>query len=91
MEGESNIIINALCDYALRFVRAVTGNPHRMITKLHKRCVSKSTATLIIETTESVTIKYCEVREDMSKHVNRLAALVKKLKTMGLYLATIWS
>lgn len=82
-EQACNIIVAALGDQALRVVVDVIDNPLGMLEKLDSRYDSKSTATRIAKFSELVSIKYTSVKDDMSKHVDRLAGLIAQLRRMG--------
>lgn len=82
-EQASNIIVSALGDHALRVVRSVIGLPHVMLQKLDARYDSKSTATRISKMAELVCVKFTNAREDISKHVDRLAGLLEQLRSMN--------
>lgn len=79
----SNIIVSALGDHALRVVRTIVGRPYEMMQKLDARYDSKSTASKISKMVELVSVRYTSVRDDMSKHIDRLAGLVEQLNNMG--------
>lgn len=83
MEQASNIIVSALGDHALRVVRSVIGEPHKMFQKLDMRYDSKSTATRISKMAELVSLKYGNLRDDISKHIDRMAGLLEQLRSMN--------
>lgn len=78
------IIVTALGDSALRVVRGVTDNPALMLAKLEERFNSKSTAAQISKMAELVSLHYTDRKDDISTHIDRMAALIEKLKGMGL-------
>ena len=78
------IIVTALGVSALRVVRGVTDNPLLMLTKLDERYNSKSIAAQISKMAELVSLHYTDRNDDISTHIDRMAALVEKLKGMSL-------
>lgn len=78
----SGIIVAALSDPALRVVRSVIGNPVDMLEKLDARYDSRSTATKISKISELVSVRYTNVKHDITKHIDRMAALQEQLKSM---------
>ena len=83
----SNIIIASLGDQALRIVRTIVGNPNTMMAKLDERYDSKSTASKIEKMSELVSMKYYNIKDDLSDHIDRMAGLLDQLKSMGNELA----
>lgn len=79
----SNIIVSTLSDQALRVVRSDIGEPIDMLSKLDARYDSRSTATRIAMMPELVSARYISLREDMSAHVDQMAALIEQLRAMG--------
>lgn len=79
----SNIIVSALGDHALRVVRTVIGNPKEMMEKLDARYDSKTIASRISKMSELVSIRYNSIREDMDKHIDKLAGIIEQLRSMG--------
>lgn len=55
-----------------------------MLAKLDDRFNSKSTATQISKMAELVSLHYTDRKGDISTHIDRMAALVEKLKSVGL-------
>ena len=78
----SNLVISALGDHALRVVRTVIGKPYEMLEKLDKRYNSHSTATKITKMTELVSMKYCNPKADITKHIDRMASILETLRSM---------
>ena len=79
----SNIIVSTLGDQALRVVRSVIAKPSVMLSKLDKRYDSKTTASRILRMTELVSMRYTNIRDDMSVHIDKMAGLVEQLRSMG--------
>ena len=77
-----NIIVSALSDQALRVVRSVMSNPKDMLEKLDRRYDSKTTASKIAKMSELVSMRYTSIRDDMARHVDRMAALIEQLRSM---------
>ena len=78
----SGLIVTALNDAALRVVRSVIGEPVKMFQKLDARYDSKTTSSKISRMVELVSLKYRSVRSDISKHIDKMAALLEKLQAM---------
>ena len=78
------IIVTSLGNTALRVVQGVSDNPALMLAKLDERFNSKSTAAQISKMAELVSMHYTERKDDISTHIDRMAALIEKLKGMGL-------
>lgn len=83
MEEASNLIVSALSDHALRVVRSVIGDPAAMMAKLDDRYDSKTTASKITKMVELVSVRYSSLKESMPRHVDKIAALVEQLRSMG--------
>lgn len=83
LEQASNIIVAALSDQALRVVRNVAGKPFYMMEKLQKRYDSRSMASKIGKMSDLVSIRYTNIREDMARHVDKIAGIVEQLRSMG--------
>ena len=79
----SNIIVSALGDHALRVVRTVIGKPKEMMEKLYARYDSKTIASRISKMSELVSIRYNSLREDIDKHIDKLAGIIEQLRSMG--------
>ena len=79
----SNIIVSALGDHALRVVRSVIGDPVQMMAKLDDRYDSKTIATRISKMSELVSLKYTSLRDDVGKHIDKLAGIIEQLRSMG--------
>ena len=79
----SNIIVSALGDHALRVVRTVIGKPKEMMEKLDARYDSKTIASRISKMSELVSIRYNSLREDIDKHIDKLAGIIEQLRSMG--------
>lgn len=73
----SNIIVSTLGDHALRVVRAVIGSPKAMMKKLDDRFDSKTIASRISKMSELVSIRYTTLRDDIDKHIDKLAGLME--------------
>ena len=86
MNTARDIIVSALGDDALRVVQTVVGKPKEMVERLDARYRSTSTAAKISKITELVSERYKTVRQDMAKHVDRMAGIIEELKNMGLTL-----
>ena len=79
----SNIIVVALGDHALRVVRSVIGDPKQMMVKLNERYDSQTVASRISKMSELVSIRYTSLKEDIDKHIDRMAGLIENLRSMG--------
>ena len=79
----SNIIVSALGDHALRVVRSVIGKPQEMIMKLDDRYDSKTIASRISKMSELVSLRYTSIKDDMDKHIDKMAGLIEQLRAMG--------
>lgn len=77
----SGIIVSALSDPALRVVRSVIGDPVGMM-KMDARFDSWPTPTKISKISELVSVRYKDVKSDIAKHIDRMAALFEQLKSM---------
>lgn len=78
----SAVIVSALSHSALRVVRTVIGNPVLMLDQLDARYDSRSTATKISKISELVSVKYKNIKSDISKHIVRKASLFEQHKSM---------
>lgn len=78
----SGIIVAACGDHALRVVKTVRGNPVEMMEKLDARYDSKTTASKISKMVELVSIRYTNPKQDIAKHIDRMAALFEQLTAM---------
>ena len=78
----SGIIVKALGDHALRVVRTVKGKPVEMLEKLDGRYDSKTTASKISKMVELVSLRYTSPRFDITKHIEKMAAIVEQLAAM---------
>ena len=78
----SGIIVEALGDHALRVVRTVKGKPVEMLEKLDGRYDSKTTASKISKMFELVSLRYTSPRFDITKHIDKMAAIVEQLAAM---------
>lgn len=78
----SGISVAALGDHALRVVKDLRGNPTEMMEKLDPRYDSKTTASKISKMVELVSLRYSNPRNDITKHIDRMAAIVEQLAAM---------
>ena len=78
----SGIIVTALNDSALRVVRSVIGKPNQMLEKLNARFDSRTTSSKITRMVELVSLRYRGVRSDISKHIDKMDAIVEQLAAM---------
>lgn len=79
----SNIMVGALSDHPLRVVRTVIGKPYQMLAKLDARYDSKSTSSKISKMSDLVSMRYSTLKEDISKHIDRMRATTEQLANMG--------
>ena len=79
----SNIIVSSLGDHALRVVRTVIGKRKSIMEKLDNRFDSKTISSRISKMSELVSIRYTTVKDDISKHIDRLAGIIEQLRAMG--------
>ena len=79
--------MSALGGHALRVVRAVIGQPFEMLEKLDARYDSRTTALKISNMSELVSVRYSSLKEDMSKHIDSVAALLEQPRNMGTVLS----
>lgn len=79
----SNIIVSTLSDNALRVIRFCIGNPILMMEKLNNRFDSKTIASRISKIYELVTIRYTTLRDDIGKHIDKVAGIIEQLQNMG--------
>lgn len=75
-------LVAVLSDQALCVVRTVFSSPKAMTEKLDERYESKSTASKICKMSESVSIRYNNLRDDLRHHIDRIASLLDRLKCM---------
>ena len=78
------IIVTALGDNALQVVASVHGRPAQIMTKLDERYNSKSMAAKISRMAEFVSLHYTDRTNNIATHIDRMASLVAKLKSMSL-------
>lgn len=79
----SNLIVSALGDHALRVVRTVIGKPNQMMEKLDARYDSKTISSRISKMSELVSVRYSTLRDDIDKHIDKMAGLIEQLRSMG--------
>ena len=78
------IIVTSLGDNALQVVASVHGKPAQMMNKLDERYNSKSMAAKISRMAEFVSLHYTDRTKNIATHIDRMASLVAKLKSMSL-------
>lgn len=82
-EKACNIIIADLGEKAIRAVSDVIKNLFVMKDNLDSRYNSKSMATRIAKFLELSSIKYASIKDDMSRHIDRLTGLIAQLHHIG--------
>lgn len=78
-EQDSNTILYALGDHALRVVRSEIDQPHKTLKSLDARYESKSTATRLAKKAELVSVKFLSSRDDIAVHGDRMATILEKI------------
>lgn len=78
----SHIFVSALKDHALRVVRTVIGYLRAMMECLDACYDPKSMSNKVSKMSELVSIWCTSIRDDMSKHIDRLAGFIKQLLEM---------
>lgn len=83
----SNIIIAVLGDTAVNVIRTGTGSPKDIMGDLNKRYNSKSTTATILKMSELVSMRFANLKDDLSAHIDRMAGLTEQIISMGNELA----
>lgn len=78
----SKTLVSLLGGHKLRVVRSVMGQLCEMVVKLDARYNFESTVSKISRMGELVSTKYSSLREDMSKHIEKLVSLLKQLSAV---------
>lgn len=78
----NGIIVPALSDSALRTVPNVIRDPVKMVERLDAFFDSQSTVTNISQITELASLSYRKGKDDITKHIDRMAALMGQIKSM---------
>lgn len=81
-EQASNVIVRAFGDHALLVLRAVIGQPGKMMEKLDAQYDSKTTARKISTMVELVSVRYKSLDASMHKKFKRIAGLVENITNM---------
>lgn len=75
--------MSELGHHALRVVRTVIGNPKQMMSKLDVRYDSKTISSRISKMSELVSVRYSTVKDDIDKHIDKMAGIIEPLRSMG--------
>lgn len=78
----SFIIVSALGDHSILVLRTLIGRPTEMLEKVDTRFDSKPTACKISKMVELVSLRYAILKQDMTKHIYKVASIVELLKSM---------
>lgn len=79
----SNIIVSTSSHQALRVVRSDITEPLDMLKKLDTHYDSQSTALRISNMSKLGSSKNFSLRDSISTHVDKIAALIKQIRSMG--------
>lgn len=80
-QQDRNIIVSALRENELRLVSSDIGKSTLLMEILNTRFELKKIASRISKIREVFTIQYNTLREDIGKHIDKVAGLIEKLKT----------
>lgn len=87
----SKIMISSLTDKPQRVVRSIVGSRFQMMQKLDQRYDFRTTASRISKMSELMSLRYTSISDDLTAHINNIAALVEQLKSMDIVIQDVMS